>query len=288
MTPRTRLAVMVTLAAALTAVVLTERASEERANRLHRRGDWSSAARIYRARLQQETPVAPNEVAADPPVAPEDPAPDTAPAPAAAASRATTTSPHLHYNLGTTLLELSEERDARARLSRGAAGPDDALRPLAWYNLGVASLRAAIAAPGSDSALVHVVAAMEENRNALRLSPGHEGAAWNLAFARRMLDSLDAGGRRGVQAGEAFSDAELTGDDTRAEGESGEIMAPPGMLGEEETIVDPEGEQALSLAEAAAILNGIRLDGELITRKLLGLASRSLWGTRSRTLGRRW
>ena len=32
----------------------------------------------------------------------------------------------------------------------------------------------------------------------------------------------------------------------------------------------------------------IRLDGELITRKLLGLASRSLWGTRSRTLGRRW
>ena len=73
-----------------------------------------------------------------------------------------------------------------------------------------------------------------------------------------------------------------------AEGESGEIMAPPGMLGEEETVVDPEGEEALSLAEASAILNGIRLDGELITRKLLGLASRSLWGTRARTLGRRW
>ena len=254
MTTRTRLLVTAVLTTALTAVVLAERASEERANRLHRRGDWSSAARIYRARLQKELPMA----------------------------------PHLHYNLGTTLLELADAPDARARLSRGAVGPDDELRSLAWYNLGVASLRAAIAAPGSDSALVHVVAAMEENRNALRQSPGREDAAWNLAFARRMLDSLDAGGRRGVQAGEAFSDAELTGDNTRAEGESGEIMAPPGMLGEEETIVDPEGEQALSLAEAAAILNGIRLDGAPLPRKLLGLASRSLWGTRSRTLGRRW
>lgn len=254
MTSRTRLVIGAVLVASLTSVVIAERASEERANRLHRRGDWSSAARIYRARLQEEAPV----------------------------------TPHMHYNLGTTLLELAEAPDARARLSRGAAGPDDELRSLAWYNLGVASLRAAIAAPGSDSALVHVVVAIEENRNALRLSPGHEGAAWNLAFARRMLDSLDAGGRRGLQAGEPFSDAELAGDDTRAQGESGEIMAPPGMLGEEETIVDPAGEVALSLAEAAAILNGIRLDGELITRKLLGLASRSLWGTRSRTLGRRW
>lgn len=274
MTTRTRLTLAATLAAALTAVVFAERASEERANRLHRRGDWSSAARIYRAQLQEEVPVTPRERPSE--------------SPAAAEPAATPPAPHLHYNLGTTLLALAEAPDARARLSRGAAGPDDELRSLAWYNLGVASLRAAIAAPGSDSALVHVVAAMEENRNALRLSPGHEEAAWNLAFARRMLDSLDAGGRRGVQAGEAFSDAELTGDDTMAEGESGEIMAPPGMFGEEETVVDPEGEEALSLAEAAAILNGIRLDGELITRKLLGLASRSLWGTRARTLGRRW
>ena len=283
MTTRTRLAVAAVLAAALIPVVFAERASEERANRLHRRGDWSSAARIYRARLQEEAPTAPGGGAAESPPAPEEPDRDTAPAPAV-----TPRAPYLHYNLGTTLLELSEAPDARARLSRGADGHDDELRSLAWYNLGVASLRAAIAAPGSDSALVHVVAAMEENRNALRLSPGREEAAWNLAFARRMLDSLDAGSRRGVQAGEAFSDAELTGDNTRAEGESGEIMAPPGMLGEEETIVDPEGEDALSPAEVAAILNGIRLDGELITRKLLGLASRSLWGTRSRTLGRRW
>ena len=283
MTTRTRLVVMAALAAALTSVVVAERASEERANRLHRRGDWSSAARIYRARLQEEAPVVPGEVAAESSVAPADPASDAGPAPTG-----TSRAPRLHYNLGSTLLELADAPDARARLSRGAASPDDELRSLAWYNLGVASLRAALAAPGSDSALVHVVAAMEENRNALRESPGYETAAWNLAFARRMLDSLDAGGRRGVQAGEAFSDAQLTGDDTRAEGESGEIMAPPGMLGEEETVVDPEGGEALSLAEAAAILNGIRLDGELITRKLLGLASRSLWGTRSRTLGRRW
>ena len=283
MTTRTRLAVTTALAAALTAVVFAERASEERANRLHRRGDWSTAARIYRARLQAEIPTAPGGVSAESPATSEESDRDAGPAPVVTAHAL-----YLHYNLGTTLLELANTPDARARLSRGAAAPDDELGSLAWYNLGVASLRAAIAAPGSDSALVHVVAAVEENRNALRLSPGREEAAWNLAFARRMLDSLDTGARRGVQAGEAFSDAELTGDDTRAEGESGEIMAPPGMLGEEETIVDPEGEDALSLAEAAAILNGIRLDGELITRKLLGLASRSLWGTRSRTLGRRW
>ena len=221
MTTRSRLVIGTVLAIALTSVVVAERASEERANRLHRRGDWSSAARIYRARLQEEALVVPREVAAEAPVAPADPPSDTGPTPAG-----TPRAPHLHYNLGTTLLELANAPDARARLSRGAASPDDDLRSLAWYNLGVASLRAALAAPGSDSALVHVVAAMEENRNALRLSPGREAAAWNLAFARRMLDSLDAGGRRGVQAGEAFSDAELTGDNTRAEGESGEIMAP--------------------------------------------------------------
>ena len=283
MTPRTRLVIAAALATALTAIVIAERASEERANRLHRRGEWSSAARIYRARLQEEIPVVPREVAAESPAVPENPAPGTGPAPAVTAP-----APNLHYNLGTTLLDLADAPAARARLSRATASPDDALRSLAHYNLGVASLRAAIAAPGSDSALVHVVAAVEENRNALRLSPGHEGAAWNLAYARRMLDSLDTGNRRGAQTGEAFSDAEATGDNTRAEGESGEIMAPPGMLGEEETLVDPDGGEVLSLAEAAAILNGIRLDGELITRKLLGFASRSLWGTRSRTLGRRW
>lgn len=54
MTTRTRLVVVAVLAAALTVVVIAERAGEERANRLHRRGDWSSAARIYRARLQEE------------------------------------------------------------------------------------------------------------------------------------------------------------------------------------------------------------------------------------------
>ncbi len=270
MSARRRLVLAATLAAALTAVVLAERASEERANRLHRRGDWSSAARIYRARLQEEVPAGPGAPATE------------------ASAAAPNTSPDLHYNLGTTLLELAEASAARARLSRGAASPDDGLRSLAWYNLGVASLRAASAATRSDSALVHVVAAIEENRAALRLSPGREEAAWNLAFARRMLDSLDAGNRRGVQAGEAFTDAELTGDNTRAEGESGEVMAPPGMLGEEETAVDLEGDEVLSPAEAAAILNGIRLDGELITRKLLGLASRAIWGTRARTLGRRW
>ncbi|MDE0259087.1 MAG: hypothetical protein OXR82_11980, partial [Gammaproteobacteria bacterium] len=194
MTTRTRLVVVAVLATALTAVVIAERASEERANRLHRRGDWSSAARIYRARLQEEVPVAPGAVATESPAAPEDAARDTGPTPALEPR-----APYLHYNLGTTLLELAEAPDARARLSRGAAGPDDDLRSLAWYNLGVASLRAAIAAPGSDSALVHVVAAIEENRKALRLSPGREVAAWNLAFARRMLDSLDTGGRRGVQ-----------------------------------------------------------------------------------------
>ena len=229
MTTPIRLAVAVTLAAALTAVVLAERASEERANRLHRRGEWSLAARIYRARLQEEVPPAP------------------APRAGEATAAGTATPPHLHYNLGTTLLELDDAPDARARLARGSASPDDELRSLAYYNLGVASLRSALAATRSDSSLVHVVAAIEENRNALRLSPGREEAAWNLAVARRMLDSLDASGRRGgVQSGQAFPDEETTGDNTMAEGESGDVMAPPGMLGEEETVVNLEGEEVLS------------------------------------------
>lgn len=271
MTTRARLVATAGLAAALAAVLIAERATEERANRLHRGGAWSTAAGIYRARLSEEIPSTSQ-------------APDPDESGAATAPTA-----HLHYNLGTALLELDEPSDTRARLVRATASLDHDVRSLAYYNLGVASLSAAISSTRSDSALVHVLTAIDENRDALRLSPGREEAAWNLAFARRMLDSLDAAGRRaGVEAGQAFSDEEMMGDNTMAEGESGEIMAPPGMLGEEETAANLEADEILSLEEAEAILEGIRLDGEIITRKLLGYASRSLWGTRARTRGRRW
>ena len=265
---RNRMLAAVGIVALIGALAVRERVSLERANRLHREREWSSAADIYRARLQSEGP--PDAVGSSSDVdfgtGPED----------------------VDYNLGTTLLALGSSAEATGRLNLALRSPDAELRARTYYNLGVGSLRSAIMAIDTDSAHAHARIAVEANRSVLRLSPGREDAVWNLALAQHMLDSLDVDARRsGLEAGRAMSDAELVQSDPTGEGDAEEVQAPPGMTGEEETVVDAEGD-VLSLAEAAAILASTRLDGELITRKLLALAGRSRFGSRMRSLGRRW
>jgi tetratricopeptide (TPR) repeat protein len=126
-------------------------ATEARANRLHRDDRLADARAIYERHVE-----------ADP------------------------SSARLRYNLGTTLLR-TDEPEAYAELAAGAETADEQQRVRALYNMGLWSLIRATFAPSADSALIHAANAVESNKRALRLSPEHENAKWNLALAQRIL-----------------------------------------------------------------------------------------------------
>jgi hypothetical protein len=132
-----------------------DRGSLERGNRLAHGGDLAQAATLYR----RHTAEAENALAT--------------------------------FNLGTVLLDADPE-GARERLEVAAfgIGADTLVRQRAHYNLGHVFLVAANPGVESDSAVVLLEKAVENNRAAVRLRPGDLDARWNLAVAQRMLDSL--------------------------------------------------------------------------------------------------
>jgi len=131
-----------------------DRSSLERGNRLAREGDLSGAADLYRARS----------------AGPEDPL--------------------ATFNLGTVLL-VADPEAARENLHLATgAGSDTMIMQRAHYNLAHHFLSAAGAGLESDSAVILLGQAVDNNRRALRMRPGDPDARWNLAVAQRMLDSI--------------------------------------------------------------------------------------------------
>jgi len=128
-----------------------ERASESRANRLHRADRLDEAVEIYVDRAAEES----------------------------AAER-------LHYNLGTTLLRMGSP-DAAQELTTATESGDERVRLGAHYNLGLWRLIEALLSQSSDSIVYHATQALEENKAALRVDPSHPDARWNLAFARILI-----------------------------------------------------------------------------------------------------
>lgn len=137
----------------IAATVVADRASEARANRLHRADAIDEAAAIYAERV------------ADDPEA-----------------------TRLRYNYGTTLLRLGAE-GALEELSAGTVADSEQQRMRAFYNLGLWSLIQALVAAETDSILFHAANAVEANKAALRLDPEHENAQWNLAISQRVLET---------------------------------------------------------------------------------------------------
>ena len=131
--------------------VRAERASESRANRLHRADRLEEAAEIYLDRAAEES-----------------------------------TAERLHYNLGTTLLRLGSP-EAALELTTAVESDDERVRGGAHYNLGLWRLIQALLSQSSDSIVYHATQAVEENKAALRLDPSHPDAGWNLAFARILI-----------------------------------------------------------------------------------------------------
>ena len=137
--------------AGIVLTVRAERASESRANRLHRADRLEEAAEIYVDRTAEDS-----------------------------------TAERLHYNLGTTLLRLGSS-EAAQELTTATESDDERVRVGAHYNLGLWRLIQALLSQSSDSIIYHASQALEENKAALRLDPSHPDAGWNLAFARILI-----------------------------------------------------------------------------------------------------
>lgn len=127
---------------------------EERGNRAYRGGEYREAIERYRAAQERGR--------------------DT---------------PRLHYNLGTTLLEIGELEDAGEQLAEALQGHDPELRAQAFYNLGNVAARSA-GGGGDPRATERLAAAIRAYKRSLLLQPGREDARWNLELALQRLQRL--------------------------------------------------------------------------------------------------
>lgn len=243
----------VVAAAGLVLSMSLERGTVERGNRLHRFGSRAEAAAVYTARI-----------------------------------RSTSADAELHYNLGTALLE-SGGADATRELDVAAELGGAEVQARAHYNAGLANLRRAIEGVEGDSLRALAQAAVQSNRSALRLRPGHEDTSWNLALAQRLLDSIDAADRPGEETAESALEADevVQSENVLEVDDESELPEDAPMEGEDETGAEDEDEEVMTLMEAAGILSDSHLDPTLLVRKLLALESRSFLGRRFRAAGPR-
>ena len=249
------LPVIVGLSVVILVLLSIERRGVERGNRLHRRGESTEAAALYRRRILGGS-----------------------------------TAGALHYNLGTTLLRLDDVDATQYELSLGVETPEAEVNTRSLYNLGVWNLRIALGSGDTDSTRAHAQAAVEANRLALRSAPDNFDAKWNLAMAQRMLDSIDAVGRRsGREEADGPIDADaLVRSDNMGDGREGELRDEVTMEGEDETLAETEDGTPLSFSDAEEIVGAVPLGAASILRKLLGLESRARWGRQLGRTGRRW
>ncbi len=214
--------------------VRAERASESRANRLHRADRLEEAAEIYVDRAAEDS-----------------------------------TAERLHYNLGTTLLRQGSP-EAALELTTATESDDDQVRVGAHYNLGLWRLIQALLSQSSDSIIYHASQAVEENKAALRLDPNHPDAGWNLAFAQILI--VEASPDFDVGNIDQPNGAPDLGEIQIIEGPSpfgqDEGFGDQPSEAEEESIAQ-EDLLPLTLAEASDILGTGHLDPSTMTGKLL-------------------
>jgi hypothetical protein len=234
--------------------LLVERASVERANRLHRAGELPEAAAIYSEGVDRDSADA-----------------------------------RLRYNLGTTLLRVGVS-SAATELEAGAVSADVDVRVRSLYNLGLWNLTRAAEAESADSAHAFALASIDAGKEVLRLSPGRSDARWNLAIAQRMLDSIEAqDGRAGEESveGSAEPDELVRSPDDRVLQAESPVGEGP-QEGEEETPAEGEDDARLTILEANDILGSGHLDASTMIRKLIAYEGRAQRRTRLGRTTPRW
>ena len=214
--------------------VRAERASESRANRLHRADRLEEAAEIYVDRAAEES-----------------------------------ATERLHYNLGTTLLRMGSP-EAALELTSATESDNERVRVGAHYNLGLWRLIEALLSQSNDSIVYQASQAVEENKAALRLDPSHPDAGWNLAFAQILI--VEASPDFDVGNIDEPNGAPDLGEIQIIEGPSpfgqDEGFGDQPSEAEEEAIAQ-EDLLPLTLSEASDILGTGHLDPSTMTGKLL-------------------
>lgn len=143
--------VVVALASALVAFGIGEL---EKGNRLYRAGHYAEAVEAYQSALEDGND-----------------------------------SPELQYNLGTALLRLGRLAEAEQHLKSALSSVEPALRQRTLYNLGNRYLTQARAGTVQGDAKTKLLdAAVDDYKQALRISPDDAAAKWNLELALRQKD----------------------------------------------------------------------------------------------------
>jgi Ca-activated chloride channel family protein len=231
------------------ALLLQDRRSVERGNRLYHEGDVPSAAETYAGALDGRGDAS-----------------------------ATT------YNLGTALISL--DRDSAGAVLRAAAQSEDrAVRQKSLYNLGyqlITSLGGLMTVDSTQAILVEAVAV---GREALRLDPTDEDARWNLAVAQRRLDAMIPPGDDTGRQSSGESDDEVAMNNPEM-ARSEDSPAESGVEPEDPRAADNPGERSgprqgareawatqdpgpLTREEALGLLSDLRDDPELLLRGIL-------------------
>jgi Ca-activated chloride channel family protein len=231
------------------ALLLQDRRSVERGNRLYHEGDVPSAAETYAGALDGRGDAS-----------------------------ATT------YNLGTALISL--DRDSAGAVLRAAAQSEDrAVRQKSLYNLGyqlITSLGGLMTVDSTQAILVEAVAV---GREALRLDPTDEDARWNLAVAQRRLDAMIPPGDDTGRESSGESDDEVAMNNPEM-ARSEDSPAESGVEPEDPRDADNPGERSgprqgareawaaqdpgpLTREEALGLLSDLRDDPELLLRGIL-------------------
>jgi Ca-activated chloride channel family protein len=108
--------------------------------------------------------------------------------------------PRTLYNYGTALVAADSLPRAVEVLDRASTARDDELRYRALFNLGLAHLKAGLAAPG-DSGLPALDAALETYKKVLLLRSSDLDAKWNYELALREREERSGGGGGGGGGG---------------------------------------------------------------------------------------
>ena len=229
-------------------LLVLDRRSVERGNRLYHQGDAPRAAETYAGALGR---------------------------------RATQ---DRQYNLGTALLSL--DRDSAGAVLRSAAASDDrSVKQKSFYNLNYQLLISLGGLMTSDSTEAILIEAVDAGREALRLDPTDDDARWNLAVTQRRLDAMippgdDTGRQSSGESNDevAMNNPELARsedspaesgvepEDPRAADNPGERSGPRQGAREAWATQDPG---PLTREEALGLLTDLRDEPELLLRGIL-------------------
>lgn len=226
-----RVLVTVLAAAVLAGTFLwQDRGSLERGNRLYRDNQIQTAESLYRATAESRSP-----------------------------------RPTAFYNLGTALLTLGIPESERY-LQVAAEAADSAAAQRGNYNLGYRLLTRLDESGDPASWIPLLVAAVGNNRAALRLDPGDEDARWNLALAQRLFEDMTA-------LMELEEDSVVVEEVPTPEEEEGGIVIP--QIAQDRTGMVESGREALAGEDPGELTEGEALD---LVETIRDNPEKLLWG----------